>query len=1398
MAANNMYNILYVDDEEILLTATKLYLEHSGEFVVDTASSADEGLNKIYGNNYDAVVSDYEMPEMNGVEFLSKVRSTGNDIPFIIFTGRGREDVVIDALNNGADFYLQKGGQPKAQFAELTSKISQAVRRKKAESEIEAGKKQMIALLNAASEAEMLISPEGGILAINSLMAERFGRDPKFLLGASAFESLPLGLFNLQEIIFSSSSDSSGQLFYEEISKGRYYNNTISPLADISGNIVSYAVFSKDITAQQNAEDSLAAAKEHLDVTLKSIGDGVIVTDEHTNITALNRVAEELTGWREDDAKGMHVLDVFSLSDLLTGEVRVNPAEEAIRSGKIVNLSDNIQLESKDGSKYIIGDSAAPIKDQNSEVRGSVIVFRDITKEKEAQDYQMRLASIIDSADDAIISKNTDGTITSWNKGAEEIFGYSEEEVVGKKINLLVLEEDADDLKSIMDKISLGEKIKHHTARRMRKDGQIIDVSLTISPITDINGKITGISTISRDVSDIIKSRHKLKESYEWNSTVLKSIGDAIIATDRDCNVTYMNPVSEHLTGWSLKEAKNRPLSEIFNITNESTGDVVESPAEKVIKEGRVVGLANHTVLTGKSGEIWPIDDSGAPIVGFDGKINGAVIVFREISERKKSEKLLKDSEARYRALFNSTGAATVIYGPDNILLLVNSGYEKLSGYSRAEVEGRMRWTDFVHEDDLSFMLDKYSRRPKGGEFYHDSYEFRFVDRSGRIHDILLIFERIVGSSNVVCNLIDITAQKTVQRQLSESENKLKTILDSLPDVVVHKDPELRILWANATAKKMNPDIVGKTCYEAFLGCEKVCDDCNALKSMESGEIRSKTIFHRGVAGVGDSYWEKTSIPIKDYSGRYSSVVEMTRNVTSSRQSERRTVFQHNLAEKLSATSSLQDALKMIFESLTGTSGMNSGMLYLSDRLNGGLSLTLHRGISGEYKSAVSSIRPESPCFGRLAHKKPVYGVFDDISPNLKDISRHEGIKSFAYLPIVAGAEIIGAYFLFSRDDPEVTLFSKDILESVNDLIGNTLSRVIAEEALRESGERLNIALKSAELFVWEYMVGENKVFWDHNLLKGLGYSCGNTVDSVWWESLIHPEDRNERRDKLSLTIIGSENYYSNEYRILSAGGEWRWIRVLGKAKKRDDEGFATHLAGVIQDITESKEGELALIMANKKLNLLSSITRHDILNRVTPTLMYLEMIRELCEGDDKVTEYLNFMEKSVNDVTTQISFTKDYQDLGLKSPQWQNVGTVLDNAGLNAGISSVSVVGSDLCCRLEVLADPMFEKIFFNLIDNSLRHGGEVSEISVRCIDDGDLCKVIYTDDGCGVSPDMKEKIFYKGVGSNTGLGLFLTKEILDITGILVEENGIYGEGARFEISVPKGKWRYSEDYCL
>jgi len=119
----DILRILYVDDEPSLLGIAKAFLEKTGNYSITTLESATAALERLKLEQYDAIISDYQMPDMNGIEFLKSVRKSGNSSPFIIFTGRGREEVVVDAINNGVDFYLQKGGDPRAQFAELSHKI---------------------------------------------------------------------------------------------------------------------------------------------------------------------------------------------------------------------------------------------------------------------------------------------------------------------------------------------------------------------------------------------------------------------------------------------------------------------------------------------------------------------------------------------------------------------------------------------------------------------------------------------------------------------------------------------------------------------------------------------------------------------------------------------------------------------------------------------------------------------------------------------------------------------------------------------------------------------------------------------------------------------------------------------------------------------------------------------------------------------------------------------------------------------------------------------------------------------------------------------------------------------------------------------------------------------------
>ena len=223
-------------------------------------------------------------------------------------------------------------------------------------------------------------------------------------------------------------------------------------------------------------------------------------------------------------------------------------------------------------------------------------------------------------------------------------------------------------------------------------------------------------------------------------------------------------------------------------------------------------------------------------------------------------------------------------------------------------------------------------------------------------------------------------------------------------------------------------------------------------------------------------------------------------------------------------------------------------------------------------------------------------------------------------------------------------------------------------------------------------------------------------------------------------------------------------------------------------DITGQRLAEDAIKASNNKLVLLGSVTRHDILNQLTALAAYLELLREK-ERDPAVSSHLDTMGKILEVVRLQLEFTRDYQDLGIKEPVWQNVCTVFTRA-------SESFAGRNLSFSCgtgaaEIYADPLIARAFYNLIDNSIRHGGPVSEIQLLAERDGPDLLLIYGDNGVGIPAEEKEKIFQKGFGKHTGLGMFLIREIFSITGITISETGIPGQGVRFGIRVPSGKFR-------
>jgi PAS domain S-box-containing protein len=272
--------------------------------------------------------------------------------------------------------------------------------------------------------------------------------------------------------------------------------------------------------AMRRAQARASARGEVLRVTLGSIGDAVITTDIEGRVTYLNRVAESLTGWSHQDALEQPLAEVFRIINEDTRRPVESPATRALRQGIVVGLANHTLLVGKDGVERPIDDSAAPIRDDNGVVSGCVLIFRDVSERRQWEKREAArmlsarlLASIVESSDDAIISKTLDGVIQSWNAAAERLFGYTSSEAIGRHISLVIPPDRIAEEDHIIATLKAGTRIEHFETERMRKDGQRILVSLTVSPIKDDDSRVVGASKIARDIS-----AQKLAESERQNA----------------------------------------------------------------------------------------------------------------------------------------------------------------------------------------------------------------------------------------------------------------------------------------------------------------------------------------------------------------------------------------------------------------------------------------------------------------------------------------------------------------------------------------------------------------------------------------------------------------------------------------------------------------------------------------------------------------------------------------------------------------------------------------------------------------------------------------------------------------------------------------------------------------
>ena len=472
-------------------------------------------------------------------------------------------------------------------------------------------------------------------------------------------------------------------------------------------------------------------------------------------------------------------------------------------------------------------------------------IVQDITERKQTEEKLQQVMAAVESTSDAIGISDAQGRHFYQNRALSELFGYKNAEELQAAGGGSAVVKDPEVAKEMFENIQSG-KPRVGELEMTTKDRRVFPAFERANAIKDDSGNIIGLIGIISDITERKMAEEALRESEEWLSTTLRSIGDAVITTDTNGNITFLNPIAESLTGWNQNDSSGKPLNEVFNIINEKTRESVENPVEKVLISGNIVGLANHTVLISKDGKEIPIDDSGSPIKNKNGEIIGVVLVFRDIIERKQAEDALRESEEKYRTLIeNIPGVSYRCECDENwTMRIISDEVEVLTGYPVSDfIDNNVRsWASTIHPDDKegaeALAMEKISNQ----EPYN--LEFRIIGKNGNIRWVhekgQCIFNKEGKPLFLDGVIVDITDHKQVEEALIESEKRFKNMFRNSPEPLALSEIETgNFVEANLafqeTLQLKESEIEGKTSKELGLYLNPAVRDEMIVKMKQQG-----------------------------------------------------------------------------------------------------------------------------------------------------------------------------------------------------------------------------------------------------------------------------------------------------------------------------------------------------------------------------------------------------------------------------------------------------------------------------------------------------------------------------------------------------------------------------------
>ncbi|MEN6396352.1 MAG: PAS domain S-box protein, partial [Methanoregula sp.] len=833
-----MYHILYVDDEPGLLEVGKLFLEHCGEVIVDTVTSAPEALTLLAIKNYDGIISDYQMPDMDGIEFLKIIRASGKTIPFILFTGRGREEVVIQALNEGADFYLQKGGEPQSQFTELTNKVRYAIMRRSAEESLKQNEAQLRQIIDLVPHLIFVKDINGNYLLANRASAERYHTDVATLVGKSQslFHGNSVELQRMldddRDVITTGTTKFIPEDPYTDTSGNlHFFQTTKVPFTTVGSNQQAVLGVAIDITKSKQVEKALRESKERYRRIVETTDEGIFQLGENLETVYVNRKMAEMHGCTPGEIIGKSIT-LFMAADDLPEHSRHMQERRQGKSGRYER-----RYITKAGQVRWMQVSATPLMDPDGTFRGSFAMCSDITERKTAeveiarrneelraayeqlratenelkQNYnklakgqnlleesEQRYRNVVEDQTEFISRFLPNGTHVFVNEAYCRYFGLKRDEIVGHRLRPKIPVDTRERLNLFFASLTRDHPIDTIEHPIIMPDGSTRWHRWSDRAIFDRSGTVIEYQSVGRDITKEKETQIALEKSEKRFRDLSDLLPVIVYEVDINGNLKYANHIAFELFGYTDDDFR-RGLNIRQMIAPEDREQAgVDFRAMVERKEGQR-GPAEEYLALRKDGSTFPISIYASPI-SVNGRITGFRGILVDITECRKAENALRESQRKLADAIDLANLVTWEHDFKTGNLTFDDRFSTLYGMNAEpncinHMTAAAYLQKTVHPEDLPILLEEDEKtRTTPDPHYVSKREYRIIRGDGEIRRI----EMCVGvTKDAEGRTIkthgvnqDVTERENAKEALRESEEKFRSFVENSNDILYSTTPE--------------------------------------------------------------------------------------------------------------------------------------------------------------------------------------------------------------------------------------------------------------------------------------------------------------------------------------------------------------------------------------------------------------------------------------------------------------------------------------------------------------------------------------------------------------------------------------------------------------------------------